>query len=182
MLIYSMITSLDGYTTDPEGNFGWGEPDEEVLAFINDLERETGTYLYGRRMYEVMRYWETVNLDDLGPGSKDFTGIWRAADKIVYSTTLTTVDTARTRLETRFDPEAVRALKQPGNVNVSGPELAAEAMRAGLVDEYQLFVAPLVLGGGTHFFPPAINMALNLVEQRRFASGFVYLNYRATGA
>jgi dihydrofolate reductase len=178
MLIYSMITSLDGYTADTEGKFDWAEPDEEVLAFLNDKERGVGTYLYGRRMYEAMRYWETADLDSRSPGSNDFAGFWRAADKIVYSTTLDSADTAHTRIERRFDPDAIRTLKQRGDVSVGGPGLASEAIRAGLVDEYQLFVAPVLVGGGTPVFPDGIILKLEPIEQRQFGSGFVYLSYR----
>jgi dihydrofolate reductase len=151
MLIYSMIASLDGYTADADGKFDWAAPDEEVHAFVNDLERGIGTHLYGRRMYEVMRYWETVETDS--PVGRDFAAIWRSADKIVYSTTLRTASSARTRIEPRFDPEAVRALKQRGDVSIGGPGLAGEAVRAGLVDEYRLLVTPVVVGGGTAVFP-----------------------------
>lgn len=178
MLIYSMITSLDGYTADTEGKFDWAEPDEEVLTFLNDKERGVGTYLYGRRMYETMRYWETADPDSHSPGSNDFASFWRAADKIVYSTTLDSADTAHTRIERRFDPDAIRTLKQRGDVNVSGPGLASEAIRAGLVDEYQLFVAPVLVGGGTPVFPSRVNLRLEPIEQHQFASGFVYLSYR----
>ena len=181
MLLYSVIASLDGYTADAEGKFGWAEPDEEVLAFVNDVERGIGTYLYGRRMYETMRYWETAPLADQGPATRDFAGIWRAADKIVYSATLRTADTARTRIESRFDPEAVRALKQQGVVSIGGPGLAAAAIRAGLVDEYHLFVVPVVVGGGTAVFPDGVCAELALADQRRFASGVVYLRYRSRG-
>ena len=179
MLIYSMIASLDGYTADAAGKFDWAEPDAEVLAFLNDTERGTGTYLYGRRMYEVMSYWETVPLGDQGPAARDWAGIWRAADKIVYSTTLQTADTARTRIESRFDPEAVRTLKEQGVVSVGGPGLAASAIRAGLVDEYHQFVVPVVVGGGTAVFPDGVREELALVDQQRFASGVVYLRYRS---
>jgi dihydrofolate reductase len=179
MLIYSAITSLDGYTADADGKFDWAAPDEEVHAFINDLERGIGTHLYGRRMYEVMLYWETVSLEGQRPGpGVDFAAIWRSADKIVYSTTLRTASSARTRIEPRFDPEAVRALKQHGDVSVGGPGLAASAIRAGLVDQYQLFVTPMVVGGGTSVFPDGVRAGLDLVDQHRFASGVVYLRYR----
>ena len=178
MLIYSAITSLDGYTTDPEGNFEWGAPDEEVFAFLNDLERPVGTYLYGRRMYEVMRYWEDVSLDGQSAATQDFAAIWRSADKIVYSTSLAGASTARTRIERGFDPDAVRALKQQGDVGVGGPTLAAEAIKAGLVDEYQLFVTPLVVGGGLPALPSGVRVSLDLVDERRFTSGVVYLRYR----
>jgi dihydrofolate reductase len=179
MLVYSVIASLDGYTADAEGKFDWAEPDEEVHAFVNELERGTGTYLYGRRMYETMVYWETVPLAGQSPVVTDFAGIWRAADKVVYSTTLKTASSARTRIEPRFDPEAVRALKRRGDVSVGGPGLAASAIRAGLVDEYHLLVTPVVVGGGTAVFPDGVRAGLDLVAERRFASGMVYLRYRA---
>jgi dihydrofolate reductase len=178
MLIYSAIASLDGYTADADGKFDWAAPDEEVFAFINDLERGIGTHLYGRRMYEVLVYWETAPEESGSSAAHDFAGIWRAADKIVYSTTLRSVSSARTRIEPRFDPEAVRALKQHGDVSIGGPGLAAAAIRAGLVDEYQLFVTPVVVGGGTAVFPDRVRAGLDLVDQRRFAGGVVYLRYR----
>ncbi len=140
MLVYSAIASLDGYTADAEGKFDWAEPDEEVHAFVNDLERGIGTYLYGRRMYEVMLYWETAPLDGQSPVARDFAGIWRSADKIVYSTTLRTASTARTRVESRFDAEAVRALKQRGDVSIGGPGLAAPAVPfSGIIAEKVTF-------------------------------------------
>src|SRR5713226_2774231 len=178
-LVYSAIASLDGYVADEQGNFDWAAPSDEVHAFVNDLERPVGTYLYGRRMYEVMRYWETVSLEDRSPASRDFAGIWRAADKIVYSSTLSATSSARTRIEPRFDPEAVRALKQRGDVSIGGPCLAAAAIRAGLVDEYQLFVTPVVVGGGTSVFPDGVRADLVLAEEHRFTSGVVFLRYRA---
>ena len=178
MLIYSMIASLDGYTADADGKFDWAAPDEEVYAFINDLERGTGTYLYGRRMYEVMLYWETVSLEGQSPAGRDYAAIWRSADKIVYSTTLRAASSARPRIEPRFDPEAVRGLKRHGDVSIAGPGLAASAIRAGLVDEYRLLVTPVVVGGGTSAFPDGVRAGLDLVDQRRFASGVVYLRYR----
>lgn len=181
MLIYSVIASLDGYTADAEGKFDWAEPDEEVHAFVNELERGIGTYLYGRRMYETMVSWETVPLDGQSRVVRDFAGMWRAADKIVYSTTLTAASSARTRIEPRFDPEAVKALKQRGDVSVGGPGLAASAIRAGLVDEYHLLVTPVVVGGGTAVFPDGVRADLDLVDERRFASGVVYLRYRPRG-
>jgi dihydrofolate reductase len=181
MLVYSMIASLDGYTADSDGKFDWAEPDQEVHAFINDLERGIGTYLYGRRMYEVMRFWETVSPDGRSPASRDYTGIWRAADKVVYSSTLQSVSSARTRIERHFDVDAVRALKERGNVSVGGPALAAQAIRAGLVDEYHLFVTPVVVGGGTPVFPAGVRAGLEMAGERRFAGGVVYLRYRAQG-
>jgi len=179
MLVYSVIASLDGYTADAEGKFDWAEPDEEVHAFVNELERGIGTYLYGRRMYETMVPWETVPLAGQSQPTRDFAEIWRAADKVVYSTTLTAVSSARTRIEPLFDPEAVRALKQRGDVSVGGPGLAASAIRAGLVDEYHLFVTPVVVGGGTAVFPDGVRAGLDLVDEHRFASGVVHLRYRA---
>jgi dihydrofolate reductase len=179
MLVYSVIASLDGYTADAEGKFDWAEPDEEVHAFVNELERGIGTYLYGRRMYETMVPWETMPLAGQSQPARDFAEIWRAADKVVYSTTLTAASSARTRIEPRFDPAAVRALKQRGDVSVGGPGLAASAIQAGLVDEYHLFVAPVVVGGGTAVFPDGVRAGLDLVDERRFASGVVYLSYRA---
>jgi dihydrofolate reductase len=180
-LIYSAIASLDGYTADEHGDFSWGEPGDEVHAFINDLLRSVGTYLYGRRMYEVMVAWETPNaLPDATPSMLDFADVWRAADKVVYSRTLESVASERTRIERDFDLEAVRALKASAgrDLTVAGPELAAHALRAGLVDEYQLFVAPVVVGGGTQSLPDGVRMELELVEERRFGNGFVYLRYR----
>jgi len=179
MLVYSVIASLDGYTADAEGKFDWAEPDEEVHAFVNEHERGIGTYLYGRRMYETMVGWETVPLAGQSQPTRDFAEIWRAADKVVYSTTLTAVSSARTRIEPLFDPEAVRALKQRGDVSVGGPGLAASAIRAGLVDEYHLFVTPVVVGGGTAVFPDGVRAGLDLVDEHRFASGVVHLRYRA---
>ncbi len=179
VLIYSAITSLDGYTADDEGNFDWSEPDEAVLALINDLERPVGTYLYGRRMYEVMRYWEDTDLAGRSAATRDFAGIWRSADKIVYSRSLPEAPTARTRLERTFDLEAVRALKGHGEVSIAGPTLAADAIRAGLVDEYQLFVTPVIVGGGLAALPQGTRVSLDLAEERRFTNGVVFLRYQA---
>jgi len=178
VLIYSAITSLDGYTTDPDGGFEWSAPDEEVLAFLNDRERPIGTYLYGRRMNDTMKYWETADLEGQSAAVRDFAGLWRAADKVVYSTSLSQVTTARTRIERRFDPSAVRALKERGEVSVGGPTLAAHAIRAGLVDEYQFYVNPIVVGGGLAALPSGVRVPLTLVDQHRFASGVVYLRYQ----
>jgi dihydrofolate reductase len=180
-LIYSVIASLDGYTADETGNFDWAAPDEEVHAFVNDLERRVGTYLYGRRMYETMVFWETAHtLADQPPVVQDFAGIWQAADKIVYSKTLETATSTRTRIERDFDPDAVRALKASAerDLTVGGPGLAAEAIRAGLVDEYQLFVTPIVVGGGTKALPDRVRVKLELLDERRFGNGTVYLRYR----
>jgi dihydrofolate reductase len=182
-LIYSAITSLDGYVADENGSFDWAAPDEEVHAFVNDLERPVGTYLYGRRMYEVMVYWETAHaLADQPPVLQDFAQIWQAADKIVYSKTLETVTSARTRIERDFDPEAVRQLKAraAGDITVGGPDLAAQAIRAGLVDEYHLFVTPIVVGGGKQCLPDGVRLELELLGERRFGNGVVHLHYRTT--
>ena len=183
-LIYSAITSLDGYVADENGNFDWAAPDEEVHSFVNDLERPIGTYLYGRRMYEVMRAWETM---DTGPEQppvvKDFAKIWQAADKIVYSRTLETASSARTRIERDFGPEAVRQLKASArrDLTVGGPDLAAQAIKAGLIDEYQLLVTPVVVGGGKRSLPDGIRLKLELMDERRFGSGVVHLHYRIIG-
>lgn len=180
-LIYSVITSLDGYVADEDGNFDWAAPDEEVHAFVNDLERPVGTYLYGRRMYEVMVYWETAHtLADQPPLIRDFTEIWQAADKIVYSTTLEAVSSAKTRIERGFDPEAVRRMKASAgrDISVGGPGLAAQAIKAGLVDEWHLFVAPIVVGGGTRSLPDRVRLQLDLLDERRFTNGTVHLHYR----
>jgi len=180
-LVYSAITSLDGYVADEDGHFDWAEPDEVVHAFINDLERPIRTHLYGRRMYETMVYWETV---PVGPDSPEvgraFAKMWRAADKVVYSTTLAKVTSERTHLEHAFDPEAVRALKQgsPRDLSVGGAGLAAQAFEAGLVDVCRLFVVPALVGGGTRVLPGNVRRDLVLVDHRRFESGTVYLDYR----
>jgi dihydrofolate reductase len=179
-LIYSAIASLDGYVADEDGSFDWAEPDEEVHRFVNDLERPVGTHLLGRRMYEVMVFWEALDVSGAPPFARDFAELWRAAEKVVYSTTLEAVSTARTRLEREFDPEAVRAMKaQAGqDISVGGPELAAQAIAAGLVDEYQLFVAPAVVGGGKRWLPDHVRLDLELLDERRFESGVVFLRYR----
>jgi dihydrofolate reductase len=178
-LIYSAIASLDGYVADERGNFDWAAPDEEVHAFVNDLERPVGTYLYGRRMYEVMVAWETMTLDDQPPLIHDFAEIWRAAEKVVYSRTLEAVSSASTRIERDFDPEAVRHLKAAAasDITVGGPDLAAQAIAAGLVDEYQLFLAPIVVGAGKQFLPDGVRLELELVDEHRFGSGMVHLRY-----
>jgi dihydrofolate reductase len=180
-LIYSAITSLDGYVEDEVGKFDWAAPDEEVHAFVNDLERPVGTYLYGRRMYEVMTYWETAHtVPGQAPVMQDFAELWQAADKVVYSKTLETVSSARTRIERDFDPEAVRRLKASAerDVTVGGAELAAQALRAGLVDECHLFLSPIVVGGGKRALPDGVRMKLELLDERRFANGVVHLHYR----
>ena len=182
-LIYSAITSLDGYIEDEDGAFDWAAPDEEVHAFVNDLVRPIGTYLDGRRMYDTMAVWETMPVADAPPAAQDFAAIWRAADKVVYSTTLTSVASAHTRLERTFDPVAVRVRKAAAarDLAVGGPALAAREIRAGLVDECQLFVAPVVVGGGKPALPDHVRLRLALLDTRRFASGVVHLRY-AVGA
>jgi len=180
-LIYSVITSLDGYVADQNGNFDWAEPNEEVHAFVNDLERPIGTYLYGRRMYEVMVYWETAHTHpDQPPVARDFAGIWQAAAKVVYSKTLEKVSSARTRIERGFEPDAVRRMKVSAgsDITVGGPELASQAIKAGLVDEYHLFVTPVVVGGGKQSLPDNVRLQLELLDERRFGNGVVYLHYR----
>jgi dihydrofolate reductase len=180
-LIYSAIMSLDGYVADEDGDFDWAAPDEEVHAFVNDLERQAGTYLYGRRMYEVMAGWETAGT---GPGeppaAADFARIWQAADKVVYSRTLRSASTARTRIEAEFDPAAVARLKTAADrdVTVGGPGLAGAAFRAGLVDECHLFVVPYVAGGGTRSLPGQVRLRLGLLGEHRFGGGVVHLHYR----
>jgi dihydrofolate reductase len=180
-LIYLMIASLDGYVADEDGNFDWAVPDEEVHAFINDLDRQVGTYLYGRRMYETMVGWETdPTLAEQSPLMRDFAQIWQAADKIVYSKTLEAVSTARTRIERDFNPEAIRQMKALARQDliVGGPDLAAQAFKARLVDECHLFVAPVVVGGGKRSLPDNVRLRLELLDERRFESGMVYLYYR----
>ncbi|HXB49457.1 MAG TPA: dihydrofolate reductase family protein [Streptosporangiaceae bacterium] len=180
-LIYSAIMSLDGYVADEHGRFDWAAPDEEVHVFVNDLERPVGTYLYGRRMYETMRYWDTAHtVAGQPPASLDFAQIWQAADKIVYSATLQETATARTSIERDFDPDQVRKLKRAADrdLTVGGAQLAAQAIAAGLVDEYQLFVVPAVVGGGTRSLPGQVRLDLELAQEHRFRSGVVYLCYR----
>ena len=180
-LIYSAITSLDGYIADEDGNFDWAAPDEEVHSFVNELERPVGTYLYGRGMYEVMVYWETAHtLADQSTFVQDYARIWQAADKFVYSKTLESVSSARTRIERNFDPEAVRQMKAPAgpDISVGGPDLAAQAIKAGLVDECHLFVGPIVVGGGKHALPSNVRLELELLDERRFGNGVVHLHYR----
>jgi dihydrofolate reductase len=179
-LIYTAITSLDGYVVDTDGRFDWAAPDAEVHAFVNDRERPTGTYLLGRRMYEVLRFWETaLEQPDLHAAEQEYARIWLGLDKIVYSSTLAAADTARTRVERSFDPDRVRDLKDQATADLSigGPHLASFALRAGLVDEVRQFLAPVVVGGGTAIFPDGLRLGLELLDERRFGSGFVYLSY-----
>ena len=180
-LIYSAITSLDGYVADENGDFDWAAPDEEVHNFVNELERSVGTYLYGRRMYETMVYWETAHtLPDEPPVIQDFAGIWQAADKIVYSKSLETVSSARTRLERDFDLDAIRQMKASAgrDIGVGGADLAAQAIKAGLVDEYHLFLTPIIVGGGKQSLPDNVRLELELLDEHCFGNGVVHLHYR----
>jgi dihydrofolate reductase len=180
-LIYMTIQSLDGYVADERGEFRWARPDDEVHAFVNDLTRTVGTFLYGRRMYEVMRVWERPDeLPRMTDVTRHFAAIWRAADKVVYSGMLESVSTERTRLEREFDAGAVRALKESSDrdLAIAGPGLAASAFRAGLVDELQLVVAPAIVGAGTASLPDGVRLDLELVEERRFDGGMAFLRYR----
>jgi dihydrofolate reductase len=184
-LIYSAIASADGYIEDATGSFDWGAPDDELLRFVNDLERPVGTHLYGRRMYETMLYWETAHTVPGQPSSvREFTGIWQAAEKIVFSTTLESVSSARTRIERTFDPGVVRQLKSATerDMTVGGADLAGHAIKAGLVDELQLFLVPAIVGGGKQALPHGAHMDLELLDTRRFAGGAVYLRYRTKPA
>ena len=179
-LICSTIASLDGYVEDASGRFDWAAPDEEVHAFVNDLERPIGTYLYGRRMYETMVFWETAGLADDDPEViRDFGSLWRAADKIVFSKTLMSVTTARTRTERDFDPGSIRRLKQSGDADLSigGAELTGQSLAAGLVDEIRLFLVPVIVGGGKRALPADVQARLRLISTRGFASGVVYAHY-----
>ncbi|WP_375425752.1 dihydrofolate reductase family protein [uncultured Friedmanniella sp.] len=178
-LIYSGITSLDGYVADANGSFAWAMPDEEVHAYVNDAQRSIGTHLYGRRLYEVMVAWETMSIEGEPDVMRDFATSWRSADKVVYSTTLPEVSSRRTRLERRFDPESVRQLKESSerDLLVGGPGLAAAAVRADLVDEIAPIVVPVVVGGGTPFLPSGLSINLELLKERRFGNGTVALAY-----
>ena len=182
-LIYASIASLDGYVEDEQGKFDWAPPDEEVHAFVNDLERQIGTYLYGRRMYETMVFWETAGDGD-EPVFQDYAEIWRASEKIVYSRTLQTPSSARTRIEPEFDPAAVRQLKQSAeaDIAVAGAELAGQAITAELVDECHLFLCPVVVGGGKRALSANVRAQLELLDERRFRNGVVHLRYRVSAA
>jgi dihydrofolate reductase len=175
-----MLTSLDGYVADVNGNFDFAAPDEEVHAAVNDLERQVGTLLLGRRMYDVLVAWETMNVESEPAVMRDYAALWHASDKVVYSKTIQQVSSARTRLEREFDPAAVARLKAAAtrDVSVGGPELASHAFRAGLVDECHLFLMPVLVGGGTRCLPDGVRVDLELLDQRRFASGAVLLRYR----
>jgi len=183
-LIFSAIESLDGYVADASGSFDWAMPDEEVHRAANELERSVGTYLYGRRMYEVMVAWETMGGDgELSEFIDEYATTWRAADKVVYSTTLAVASSERTRIERSFDPEAIRRMKSESarDISVGGPGLAAQAIAAGLVDEFMFFVTPVVVGGGIRSLPEGVRLDLELLEERRYGNGMVYLRYRSAG-
>ena len=177
-LIYAAIASLDGYVEDEQGSFDWAAPDEELHAFVNELERPIGTYLYGRRMYETMVYWETD--DDDAPVARDYGEIWRAADKVVFSRTLQAVSSERTRIERELDASAIRELKErsSSDLSIGGAELAGQAIAAGLVDECHLFLGPILVGGGKPALPDGVRARLELLDERRFGNGVVYLRYR----
>ena len=177
-LIYSAIASLDGYIEDEQGRFEWAAPDEEVHSFVNDLERRVGTYLYGRRMYETMVYWETD--DDDAAVARDYAEVWRAAEKVVYSRTLQTVSSERTRIEREFDAAAVKRLKESArsDISIGGAELGGQAIAEGLVDECHLVLVPVLVGGGKRALPAGVHAELELLDERRFRSGVVYLRYR----
>jgi len=180
-LLYMAITSLDGYVADEAGRYDWAMPDDEVFGFINDFERPVGTYLYGRRLYEDMTGWETMDADPgLSPLMLDFARIWQAADKVVYSRSLEDVSTARTRLERDFDPVAVREMKARSerDITVGGAELAAQAIGTGLVDEIHLIISPVLVGGGKKALSSTVRLQLELLDERRFGSGVVHLRYR----
>jgi len=180
-LIYTAITSLDGFIEDADGKFDWAAPDEEVHAFVNDLERSAGTYLYGRRMYETMVFWETaLDAPDQPAFVREYAEIWQAADKVVYSSTLQAVASARTRIERSFDPQAIRKLKATSarDISIGGPHLAAEAIRSGLVDEYRQLMVPVIVGGGNRWLPDGVRVDLELVDERRFDGGVVASRYR----
>ena len=180
-LLYMAITSLDGYVADEAGSYDWAMPDDEVFGFVNDFERPVGTYLYGRRLYQEMTGWATMRAGPgLSPLMLDFARIWQAADKVVYSRSLEDVSTARTRLERDFDPGAVREMKAGAerDITVGGAELAAEAIRAGLVDEIHLIISPVMVGGGKKALPGAVRLRLELLDEHRFGNGVVHLRYR----
>ena len=180
-LIYSAITSLDGYIEDDEGEFDWSAPDDEVHAFVNDLERPIGTYLYGRRMYETMVFWETVSAASDEPAVFwDYAGIWRAAEKVVYSRSLSEVSSAKTRIEREFDLAAIQDLKETSaaDIAIGGPELAGQAIAAGLLDECHLFLSPILVGGGKRALSDRVHAWLQLLDERRFENGVVHLHYR----
>jgi dihydrofolate reductase len=176
-LLYCAITSLDGYVADADGNWDWSIPDSEVHGFVNDLQRPIGTYLFGRRMYEVMVAWETM--DDDHPTMRDYADIWKSAEKIVFSKTLKEVSSANTRIEEQFDPHAIKALKEqsPKDISIGGPRVAAHALRAALVDEIHLFMSPVIVGAGNPALPADLRLDLELLGQRSFGNGVVHVHY-----
>lgn len=182
-LIYSTIASLDGYVADEAGNFGWSRPDEEVHAFVNDLERPIGTQLLGRRMYEVLVAWETMDVADEPDVIRDYAEIWHATEKVVYSRTLREPSSAKTRIEPEFDPAVVARMKAESDrdLSIGGPTLAAQALAAGLVDECHLFFSPVIVGAGTRALPDGLKLRLDLLDEHRFGNGVVYLRYRVSG-
>jgi dihydrofolate reductase len=179
-LIYAVIMSLDGYIADEQGNFDWAAPDEEVHQYFNDLDREVGTHLYGRRMYETMVYWETAHTFADSPVELDYAQVWQAADKVVYSKSLEAVSSERTLIERDFEPDSVRQMKAAADrdLSIGGAELAGQALAAGLVDECHVFVVPVLVGGGTRALPDGVRRQLELLDERRFGNGMVHLNYR----
>jgi len=182
-LIYSAITSLDGYIEDAGGDFGWAEPDDEVHKFVNEIERPIGIHLYGRRMYETMVYWETVDTsEDESPIAREFAQSWRAAEKVVFSRTLKAAHSARTTIEPVFEPDAIRQLKDaaPCDVSIGGPDLAASAFQSGLIDECHLFLNPIVVGGGKRALPSKVRLGFALIDEQRFGNGVVHLHYSVT--
>ncbi len=181
-LIYSALASLDGYVEDEHAGFGWARPDEEVHSFVNDLERPIGTYLYGRRMYETMVFWETASTSDEPAAFRDYAELWRTAEKIVYSRTLEDVSSARTRIEREFDPDAIRALKRAAaaDISIGGSELAGQALAAGLVDELHLLLFPIIVGGGKPALPHHVRAGLEVIDERRFQSGVVHISYQVS--
>jgi dihydrofolate reductase len=183
-LIYASLCSLDGYFEDADGNFDWAQPDEEVHSFVNDLERSIGTYLYGRRMYEMMKFWETAPTEGEPDAYRDYAEVWRATDKIVFSRTLQEPASARTRIERELDPDAIRQLKQAATADISigGGEIAGQAIAAGLVDEIHLFMSPVLIGAGKRALPDNARVQLELLDERRFTNGVVHVHYRFTGA
>jgi dihydrofolate reductase len=186
-LIYAITTSLDGFVADPDGNFDWAMPSEEVHAFVNDVSRNVGTTLLGRNMYEIMQVWDRIPtqgtnemMDGPSQAMNDYAKIWQAADKIVYSSTLSELNIANATLERRFDPQAVKDLVAASDhdFDIGGPHLAAAAIQAGIVDEFHQFIAPVIVGKGNYWLPRDVQSQLALVDVRRFENGFVYLHYR----
>lgn len=180
-LAYAALVSLDGYVADTDGGFGWAEPGADVHTAVNDLLRGTTTYLYGRRMYDVLVAWETMDTAGAPEHYGDYQALWRAADKVVYSRTLTAVASERTRIERELDAGAVEAMKEHGDVAIGGPTLAARAFEAGLVDTVHLFVFPVVVGGGLRMLPDGVRLDLDLRSERRYDHGVVHLHYSVRG-